>query len=212
MTTHKNIYIALASAQADMGAVVKGSTNPHFKSKYADLADVMSVVLPALNAHGIAAWHSVTFPDGQNYMRTTLSHGESETHINCDVPLLVSKNDMQGMKSATTYAKRIGIESLTGIAPEDDDGHAASKAPPPPPQTVSPEQFVTLRDLVETAGADLPKLLAAYRAPSLEQFPLAAFASAVGKLHQKIDAAKPVEKPADLGGDEIPEFGPEESK
>jgi hypothetical protein len=39
---------------------------------------------------------------------------------------------MQGMKSATTYAKRIGVESLTGIAPEDDDGNAAAKAPPPP--------------------------------------------------------------------------------
>jgi hypothetical protein len=35
---------------------------------------------------------------------------------------------MQGMKSATTYAKRIGIESLTGIAPDDDDGNGAAKS------------------------------------------------------------------------------------
>ena len=130
MTTHKNIYIALAAAQTEMGPVVKGAVNPHFRSRYADLADVMQVALPALNKHGIAAWHSTTSADGATIMRTTLSHGESDTHINCDVPLIVAKNDMQGMKSATTYAKRIGIESLTGIAPEDDDGNAASKAPP----------------------------------------------------------------------------------
>ncbi len=130
MSEHKNIYIALAAAQTEMGPVVKGAVNPHFRSRYADLADVMQVALPALNKHGIAAWHSTTFADGATIMRTTLSHGESDTHINCDVPLIVAKNDMQGMKSATTYAKRIGIESLTGIAPEDDDGNAAAKAPP----------------------------------------------------------------------------------
>lgn len=130
MTDHANIYMALSAAQAEMGKVVKGSNNPHFKSKYADLADVMQVALPALNAHGIAAWHCIAATDSGNVMRTNLSHGKSDTHIACDVPLLVQKNDMQGMKSATTYAKRIGIESLTGIAPEDDDGNDAAKAAP----------------------------------------------------------------------------------
>jgi hypothetical protein len=128
MSDHKNIYMALAAAQSEMGKVVKGATNPHFKSKYADLADVMQVAIPALNAHGVAPWHSIVVVGEQNFMRTTLSHGATETHITCDVPLLVSKNDMQGMKSATTYAKRIGIESLTGIAPDDDDGNGAAKS------------------------------------------------------------------------------------
>ena len=139
MTEHKNVYMALSVAQAAMGPVVKGATNPHYKSKYADLADVMQVALPALNSNSIAAWHSVIVMDGTNYMRTTLSHGESDTHIFCDVPLIVAKNDMQGMKSATTYAKRIGIESLTGIAPEDDDGQAAARAAPKPePKPAAP--------------------------------------------------------------------------
>jgi hypothetical protein len=50
--------------------------------------------------------------------------------IECDVPLIVNKNDMQGFKSATTYAKRIGLESLTGVAPIDDDGNDAARAAP----------------------------------------------------------------------------------
>ena len=130
MTEHKNVYMALAAAQTDMTGVKKGSVNPAFKSKYADLADVVAAVSPALNAQGIAFFHVATTVNEKHIMRTILAHGLSGTMIECDVPLIVNKNDMQGYKSATTYAKRIGLESLTGVAPEDDDGNAAAKAAP----------------------------------------------------------------------------------
>lgn len=130
MTEHKNIYLALVAAQLEMGGVKKGSVNPAFKSKYADLADVVNAVSGPLNNNGIAFMHIPATIDGERVMRTILAHGASETTVECDVPLIVSKNDMQGYKSATTYAKRIGLESLTGIAPEDDDGNAARMAPP----------------------------------------------------------------------------------
>lgn len=127
----ENVYTALAKAQAQMGPVYKGAINPHFKSKYADLADVMQVAIPALSENGIAVYHAMEGDgNGGLYMTTVLVHGASETRISCQVPLIVQKNDMQGMKSATTYAKRIGIESLTGIAPDDDDGNAAASAAP----------------------------------------------------------------------------------
>ena len=130
MSEHKNIYMALAAAQTDMTGVKKGSVNPAFKSKYADLADVVAAVSPALNAQGIAFFATGVVIDGERYMRTVLAHGASDTQIACDVPLIVNKNDMQGFKSATTYAKRIGLESLTGVAPIDDDANAAVKAAP----------------------------------------------------------------------------------
>jgi hypothetical protein len=128
MTEHKSIYAALAAAQSEFGKVEKGSTNPAFKSKYADLADVANVVIPTLSAHGVAVIHYFT-AEGKA-MRTEFCHAATETRIWCDVPLFVDKGNMQGMKSATTYAKRIGLESLSGIAPEDDDGNAAAAAPP----------------------------------------------------------------------------------
>jgi len=151
---HKNIFEALNAAQTNMGKVLKKSENPHFRSSYADLADVMSVALPALTAEGICLWHKMDTSGETMLMVTTLTHGSSETEISCGVPLIVSKNDMQGMKSATTYAKRIGVESLTGIAPEDDDGNAAAKAPPPPPKPkakpqVSDERRETIRKVFE---------------------------------------------------------------
>lgn len=134
MTEHKNIYSALCAAQQEFGQVTKGSSNPAFKSKYASLSDVANVIIPTLSRHGTAVLHYMV---GENLgaMRTEFVHAASETRISCDVPLLVDKSNMQGMKSATTYAKRIGLESLSGIAPEDDDGNAASqhRAPPTPP-------------------------------------------------------------------------------
>lgn len=131
MTEHKNVYVALAAAQSEMESVVKGSVNPAFKSRYAALDDVVQVVRPALNKHGIAYLHQIITDERGSVMRTLLVHGASETEVHCDVPLIVDRNNMQGFKSATTYAKRIGVESLTGIAPQDDDdGNAAAKAAP----------------------------------------------------------------------------------
>lgn len=129
---HPNVYVALAAAQAAMGPLIKGSVNPAFKSKYADLADLTSAVREPFATNGLAFFHQMVLGD-RDVMRTVLVHGASDTRIECDVPLIVDRNNMQGMKSATTYAKRIGLESVAGIAPEDDDGNAAPKPPQPAP-------------------------------------------------------------------------------
>jgi hypothetical protein len=153
---HPNIYAALAAAQMKMEPVVKGATNPHFKSKYADLSDVVQAAVPALNRNGIAYFARYEARDGQQYMVTVLHHGASDTSIECAVPLIVSKNDMQGFKSAVTYAKRIGLESVSGVAPEDDDGNAAAKGAPSREQQDAERQAhqdaeaVTKIDLMQT--------------------------------------------------------------
>lgn len=128
---HKGLYSALAAAQAAMGPALKDSVNPAFKSKYADLASVMAACLPALNANGIAVIQPPYQDDaGARFVKTIFIHGETGETAECAVPLIVAKNDMQGYGSAVTYARRYGLMSMAGIAPEDDDGNAAAKAPP----------------------------------------------------------------------------------
>jgi hypothetical protein len=172
MTTHKNIYEALAAAQGEFGKVTKGATNPAFKSKYASLADVASVVIPVMNTHGCAVLHYVV--DG-NAMRTEFVHGASETKVACDVPLIVDKNNMQGMKSATTYAKRIGLESLSGIAPEDDDGNAAASAPPrqkeEAPALITDAQLTELQMLFTHLGVPVAEFLKVAKIATLDKLP-----------------------------------------
>lgn len=184
MTEHKNIAAALAAAQAEMGKALKSSQNPHFKSKYADLASVCDACLPALNANGIAVIQPMTETELGRSVVTKFIHNSGEA-LECSIPLIVGKNDMQGLGSAITYARRYGLMSLAGIAPEDDDGNAAAKAAP---RTISADQFIALRNAAEEAGVPEQKICAAYGAPSLEQFPVDAFDRAMKKLSATIAA------------------------
>lgn len=133
---HANIHEALAAAQSEMKPPVKNATNPAFKrdgnpAKYADLDSVTESVRAPLTNNGISWRYSTRVIDGEWVLVAHLDHGESGTGIECPVPLLVGKRDMHGFKSATTYAKRIGLESVTGQAPaDDDDGNAAAQTPP----------------------------------------------------------------------------------
>jgi hypothetical protein len=190
MTEHKNIYAALAAAQSEFGKVTKGATNPAFKSKYADLADVASVVIPVMNAHGCAVLHYlVQGPDGRE-MRTEFHHATSATSVCCDVPLMVDKSNMQGMKSATTYAKRIGLESLSGIAPEDDDGNAAAKAPPPKPKSITDDERAELMTLLEHLSVPVAEFLKVAKLKDLRELPAEKFEGAKGWINQQAKAQR----------------------
>jgi hypothetical protein len=177
---HKSVQAALIAAQTEFGKVAKGSTNPAFKSKYADLADVASVVIPTLNRHGVAVYHVIE----NDEMKTVFHHAESGTEIACAVPLVVDKQNMQGMKSATTYAKRIGLESLSGVAPEDDDGNAAAAAPPP--RTISQEQIDNLQDIMaEIPDLNVDGFLQYMGVKELKALPAGKYQAAVQALDKK---------------------------
>jgi hypothetical protein len=123
----KEIAKALAAAQMEMGKALKQSQNPAFRSKYADLGNVMDACMPSLNKHGIAVVQTM-----RDESVVTMFIHESGDILECPVPLILGKRDMQGLGSAVTYARRYGLMSLAGIAPEDDDGNAAAKSPQKP--------------------------------------------------------------------------------
>lgn len=200
--THGNIAAALAAAQMEMGKALKQSNNPHFRSKYADLGNVMDACLEPLNRHGIAVIQPTGESEFGRHVKTVLIHGESGETLECVVPLIIAKNDMQGYGSAVTYARRYGLMAMAGIAPEDDDGNAAAQAAPKRAQTVTPDQYIKLRDKAQEADVPEEKLCQTYGCNDLQQFPADAFNSAMKKLQATIDA----KKSDDLGGDEIPQF------
>lgn len=132
MSEHKNIAKALAAAQAEMGNAMKDSNNPHFKSKYADLASVRLAALPALNKNGISVFQPFVQGDLGHSVQTVLLH-ESGERLECSIPLLLGKQDMQGLGAAITYARRYGLMTMAGIAPDegdDDDGEKNRNANP----------------------------------------------------------------------------------
>jgi hypothetical protein len=188
----KSIATALAAAQTQMGKAVKAADNPAFKRdgkvmKYADLSSVMDACLPALNAVGIA----VIQPTGENeygrHVETILIHGESGESLSCQVPLIVSKNDMQGYGSAVTYARRYGLMAMAGIAPEDDDGNAAAKAAPKQelPQPITADQFQEMNDLIFDTETDEAKFCAYWQVDDLHDMTLKQGKDAIAMLTKK---------------------------
>jgi hypothetical protein len=201
---HGSIAAALASAQAQMGKALKSANNPHFKSKYADLASVVDACLPALNANGIAVVQPTTDDEhGNRYVETVLIHGDSGQDLRCRVPLIVAKNDMQGYGSAVTYARRYGLMSMAGIAPEDDDGNAAAAAAPKqeerrPAPKVAADHSQAIGYLKEADSVD--ELNARFK--NLPEVARTAPAVIKAGADRKAQLTQPAN--ADLGGDEIP--------
>lgn len=144
--TATKIIPALIRAKFNMGAALKDSSNPFFKSKYADLNAVKAACEPALAAEKIAVFQPTVQKDGKNYVQTLLLH-ESGEWFSADTEIVCAKqNDPQALGSAITYARRYGLQSLVGLGAEDDDAEGAmnrssSKAAPSTPSSGTRSSF-----------------------------------------------------------------------
>jgi hypothetical protein len=123
------IASALVKAQKAFGPALKSATNPHFKSRYADLAACVEAVIDSLNANGIALMQRNIACDTGITIETVFVHESGEMLSSGPLHVPASKADAQGYGSAMTYARRYSLMAACGIAPEDDDGNAAAKKP-----------------------------------------------------------------------------------
>jgi len=131
------IAAALVKAQRAFAPALKSSTNPHFKSKYADLAACVEAVIDALNSNGIALIQKQHPNETGVSVETVFVHESGETLSAGILSVPAAKHDPQGYGSALTYARRYSLMAACGIAPEDDDANAASK-PRTPAKVVDP--------------------------------------------------------------------------
>jgi hypothetical protein len=126
----KLIATALVKAQKAFGKALKSSTNPHFRSKYADLSACVEAVIDALNDNGIALMQQFHECDKGVIVETLFIHESGEQLSGGKLFVPAIKLDAQGIGSCATYARRYSLLAATGLAPEDDDGNAASKSIP----------------------------------------------------------------------------------
>jgi len=138
----KNLATALVKAQKAFSPALKNSTNPHFKSRYADLATCVEAVMDALNDNGIALIQKCYECPSGIMVETVFMHESGEIYESGILQFPASKQDPQGYMSALTYARRGSLMAACGIAPEDDDGNAASRKPAQPKATpiITPNQ------------------------------------------------------------------------
>lgn len=133
---------ALAKAQGAMAKASKDRVNPHFKSRYADLASVWDACREPLSANGLAVVQLVAAADKASVtVETRLLHEGGES-VSSSLTMPVAQATAQGVGSAITYARRYALAALVGVAPDDDDddgneaSRAPTRAPTPPPSPV----------------------------------------------------------------------------
>lgn len=120
---------ALLKAQKEMGDAKKGSSNPFFKSSYADLNAIREVAIPALNANGITVLQPTVVIEGKNYVNTLLLH-ESGEYMGSLTEIRNVKGDAQSEGSGISYARRYGLQSFLNIGAVDDDAESTMTREP----------------------------------------------------------------------------------
>ena len=156
----KTIYEALALFSQKVGAIKKVSTNPHFKSKYADLNEVLDVISEPLNECGLMF---IQTPQADGLKTVIRLIENSEETIHGFIPF-IGISDMQKLGSALTYCRRYSLVTMLRLEQEDDDGNNAVK-PKEQPKPKEP----TLGDYLESKGVKWKPFYDHYNIKTAEQ-------------------------------------------
>lgn len=127
-----DVLQAIFEVKKELGSVSKSGYNPHFKSKYADLNTHIEEVEPLLTKHGCMLLQPV---NSDNTVETRIIHVSTGQWISSELLLVNSKNTMQDLGSAITYARRYTLGALLSMMAEDDDGEKSMVRTTKPSQT-----------------------------------------------------------------------------
>lgn len=120
------LALALSKAQSKIIGAVKDSSNPYYKSKYANLESVMDAIRIPFAENELSYVQPVVVIDSLPYLKTILMHSSGE-YIESIYPLSVKDiNDAQKVGSSVSYARRYSLAAMAGVPQIDDDAEAAA--------------------------------------------------------------------------------------
>jgi len=126
------IYAKLLAFQRQGLAVKKTSTNPAFRSRYADLNEVLETIKQPLTELGVLI---VQLPTNIGLI-TRLIDVEDGSNIESFLPY-VDTSTAQKLGANNTYNRRYALVTMLGLEDEDDDGNTASSPTQSAPQRQS---------------------------------------------------------------------------
>ncbi len=129
------LALALSKAQGDITGALKDSTNPFFKSNYADLGNVLAACREPLSKNELAVIQTTEPHESGVVLITTLVHSSGQW-IRGKLRMTPTKNDPQGIGSTLTYARRYSYAAIVGVAQVDDDGNTATMGKSKPAKLV----------------------------------------------------------------------------
>lgn len=124
MKTSENIIEiskAMNLAQREMRPAIKDSTNPHFRSKYSDLASVMDAIREPIGNNGLSIWQDATLEDLGVSVTTRIVHISGQWVEFGPLTIPIGKRDAHAVGSACSYGKRYALCAALGVVSDDDD-------------------------------------------------------------------------------------------
>lgn len=147
------IASALSKAQGSMKPALKDAHNPFFKSSYSDLASIINAIREPFAKNELAYSQFLRSTENGVEVETILMHSSGEwMSETLEVP--VSKDDAQGLGSASSYGKRYGLQAISGVPSDDDDGNAATKARPA--RVAAPTMSPAMKAWLDKLGTNPP--------------------------------------------------------
>jgi hypothetical protein len=132
------LYTAMAKAQGELSPAPKSSINPHFKSRYADLATCMEAARPVLAKYDLFVSQAIsTSIETQTVAVTTTIGHKSGQWMASTVECKPARGLLpQEVGTAATYLRRYAFSAMIGlITEEDDDGNKAQGLDKPAAKT-----------------------------------------------------------------------------
>lgn len=137
-----NEALVLAIAQCENVAADK--FNPHFKSKYFGLGDLLAEVKPIFLKYGLTILQTAYTEEGKVSVKTEVLHFSGHRFDFKEMGIKSEGLDLQKIGSVTTYLRRYSISTLAGISADtdntDDDGNAATNKPYPQHSYIKPSR------------------------------------------------------------------------
>lgn len=142
-------FEALVKAISECENVTASRINPHFKSRYFGLADLLAEIKPVLGRYGLAAFQVPCSNADRVWITTSIIHTSGHIFQCGELGVNAAGLNQQNIGSVFTYLKRYALSTVVGVASEleDDDGNQAAKVttpaqayqPKPQPQQPKPQ-------------------------------------------------------------------------
>jgi len=188
------LFAALAKAQMEMEIAKTDSSNPYFKSSYADLASIVKASRPFLAKNGLAVIQRVV-SDERNALslHTRLCHASGQW-MESKMPINPPKQDIQSLGSYITYLKRYNYAAIVGVVAsgDDDDGEQAmsrttgsnNNVVPMKSDTINKAQLQIISEELEGYEDLLENLLKAYNISKLSDLDAKKYTQCITRIRE----------------------------
>jgi hypothetical protein len=188
------LFSALSKAQANFSVARTESTNPFYKSKYADLKSVIEASRQALTEQGLCIVQRIlTNGNDQMYMFTRLGHTSGQW-IESKMPINPNKDDIQSIGKYITYIKRYNYAAMVGVVASDEDDDGESNMPRDKKSVkknnISKEQLKILSNELITDDKLLEKILKGYGINKLSDLPAKKFEECLAGINKRKNGDK----------------------